>query len=156
MADFTDKHVFYITDTNRKRVMRELYDSLPVGWKITITPPGRTLDQNAKLWPMLDDIARQVVWYGEKLSREDWKDVLTASLKRYRVVPGTDGGFVACGLHTSQMSKRDFSELIELIYAFGAEQKVVWSEKAQTAYDDYLYELNSKSKAKNASQKESS
>lgn len=151
MADYTDKHVFYITDTNRKRVMRELYDSLPVGWKITITPPGRTLDQNAKLWPMLDDLAKQVVWYGEKLDREDWKDVLTASLKKYRVVPGIEGGFVACGMHTSKMSKRDFSELIELIYAFGAEKNVVWSEKAKNAYDEYLYELNSKSKAKNAS-----
>ncbi len=49
------------------------------------------------------------------------------------------------------MSKRDFSELIELIYAFGAEKNVVWSEKAKNAYDEYLYELNSKSKAKNAS-----
>jgi hypothetical protein len=82
---------------------------------------------------MLHDISDQVDWYGQKLTPEEWKDVLTAGLKKQRAVPGIDGGFVILGAHTSTMSKGDLSELIELIAAFGAEHGVVWSEpvKAQ-------------------------
>lgn len=133
-----DKKVYYVTDTNRKHIFTEMYNMVPVGWKITVAPPGRTVDQNAKLWPMLDDVSKQVIWYGQKLTRDDWKDMFTASLKKMRPTPGIDGGFVVCGLHTSRMSKALFSDLIELMYAFGAEHNVVWSEKAKKEYDDYL------------------
>lgn len=84
----------------------------------------RSLDQNALLWPLLNEVSRQVIWHGKRLSREEWKDVFTAALKKQTVVPGIDGGFVVCGRSTSLMSKAEFSELIELIYAFGAQQGV--------------------------------
>lgn len=93
-----------------------------------ITRPKRTLDQNAKLWPMLGDVSRQVEWYGQKLRPEEWKDVFTAGLKKQRAVPGIDGGFVILGAHTSTMTVRELSELVEIIYAFGAEHDVKWSE----------------------------
>lgn len=88
----------------------------------------RTPEQNSKLWPMLTDISKQVDWYGQKLTKWDWKDVFTAALKKAKVVPGLDGGFVVCGLHTSQMKKKDMSELLELMTAFGAEKGVQWSD----------------------------
>jgi hypothetical protein len=90
--------------------------------------PRRTLDQNAKLWPMLHDVAHQVEWYGQKLTPEEWKDVFTAALKKQRAVPGIDGGFVILGAHTSTMSKGDLADLIEVMYAFGAEHSVKWTE----------------------------
>lgn len=90
----------------------------------------RSLEQNALLWPLLTDVSAQVVWYGEKLTKDEWKDVFTASLKKQRVVPGIDGGFVVCGQRTSTMSVADFSELIELINAFGAQQGVRFSAEA--------------------------
>lgn len=96
----------------------------------------RTLDQNAKLWPMLQDVARHVEWYGQRLSKEDWKEMFTASLRKQRAVPGIDGGFVILGTSTRRMNKQEFSELIELIYAFGAEHDVVWSEPAKKVYDE--------------------
>src|SRR5262245_34075243 len=61
---------------------------------LIVSEPRRTLDQNAKLWPMLGDIAEQVMWHGQYLKDFDWKDVFTAALKRYRAVPGIDGGIV--------------------------------------------------------------
>lgn len=51
----------------------------------------RSLDQNAKMWAVLDDISKQVDWYGRKLSSEDWKHVLTASKKKQEAVPGMGG-----------------------------------------------------------------
>ena len=40
------------------------------------------------MWANLEDIAQQVVWYGQKLHKEEWKDVLTAALKKQKIVPG--------------------------------------------------------------------
>lgn len=88
----------------------------------------RTLDQNSKLWAMLTDVSRQVNWYGRNLSVWAWKDIFTASLKRQDVVPGIDGGFVVLGEHTSRYTKAQMSELLELISAFGANHKVVWTD----------------------------
>jgi hypothetical protein len=98
---------------------------------LVLTRERRTVDQNAKLWPMLEDIARQVEWYGFKLTKEDWKDIFTAALLGQRLVSGLNGGLVLVGGRTSTMTKAQFSDLIESIYAFGAERHVAWSEPAQ-------------------------
>ncbi|USE79004.1 recombination protein NinB [Cupriavidus gilardii] len=108
----------------------------PDGYVVMLSEPTRTLDQNAKLWPMLADVSKQVVWHGQKLTTDEWKDVFTAALRRQKAVPGLDGGFVVCGQSTSKMGKREFAELIELIYAFGAEHGVEWSEPAPEGYED--------------------
>jgi hypothetical protein len=105
---------------------------------ITLSRPSRTLEQNNKLWPMLTDIAKQVVWYGQKYSKEDWKDMITSALiPEQRVAPGLNGGVVLLGMSTSRMNKKEFSDLIELINAFGAQQGVQWSEKALECYENY-------------------
>lgn len=97
----------------------------PVGTRIEFKKPKRTIPQNDKLWACLTEIAMQVDWYGQKLTAEDWKDVFTASLRKSRVVPGLDAGsFVVLGLHTSSLSKEEFSDLLELIHAFAAERGV--------------------------------
>ena len=102
----------------------------PFAIYIAIYEALRTLEQSSKMFAMLDDVAEQVEWYGKKLGRYDWKDVFTSSLIKSNVVPNLEGtGFVACGLHTSKMSKRLMSELIELMFAFGAEKGVKWTDQ---------------------------
>ena len=109
---------------------------------LTITEPRRTLDQNAKMWPMLEDVAQQVEWpvdgVVQKLAREDWKHILSAGLKKHqRIAAGVDGGFVILGQRTSKLSKSEFSDLIEIIYEFGSRHAVVWSEPAKQTYAKY-------------------
>jgi hypothetical protein len=86
----------------------------------------RTLDQNAKMWAMLTDISKQVEWHGLFLSKEEWKEMVTAALKRQKVVPGIEGGFVVLGTSTSKMSIKEMMDVIEFSYAFGAERQVKW------------------------------
>ena len=93
---------------------------------MTVSEPTRNLEQNALLWSILGEIAAQVVWHGQKLSADDWKNVLSSSLKKQRVIPGIDGGFVVMGQSTSRMSKAEFSELCELALAFGAQNNVTF------------------------------
>ena len=71
----------------------------------------------------------QAKLHGLKLSPEDWKDVFTASLKKARIVTNLDGdGFVQLGLRTSDMTKEEMSNLIDLIYAYGTQNGVTFSE----------------------------
>jgi hypothetical protein len=117
------KRVYFITDTNRPYICEQINAS-DVGYVVQIMEPTRSLEQNSLLWPLLECLAKQVTWYGQKLTSGEWKDVMTAALKKSKVVPGIEpGSFVVCGQSTSKMTKAYFSDLIELIYAFGAEQK---------------------------------
>lgn len=121
---------FYIlrNDTARWRAA-ERARTAPDGWEVRFKEPTRNGSQNARMWAMLGDVSQQVDWYGRKLAPEDWKHVFSASLRKLEVVPNLDGtGFVALGMSTSRMSKREMSDLIELLFAFGAERGVEWSE----------------------------
>jgi hypothetical protein len=100
----------------------------PDGYVVRVSEPTRTSAQNALLWSRLHDIADQVEWHGKRLSAEDWKHLFSSSVRRLQVVPNLDGtGFVALGLSTSTMSKRELADLLTLIEAFGTERNVVWS-----------------------------
>lgn len=113
--------------TARQRAI-EAVRAAPDGMVVEIRAKTRSLDQNAKLWSMLTDLSRQLKWCDRDLSPADWKCLMTAHLKRHETVPGIDGGFVVLGAYTSQMTVRDMSDLIELIYAFGAENDVEWTD----------------------------
>lgn len=95
---------------------------------VEIKPETRSLEQNARLWAMLTEISQQVDWYGKKLSPEDWKHLFSSTLRKLDVVPNLEGtGFVALGLSTSKMSRREMAELQELMEAFAAEKGVRFS-----------------------------
>lgn len=91
---------------------------------LELRPEKRSDAQNRRLWSMLTDISEQVEWHGHRLTAEEWKDVFSAALKRTKVVPGLDGGFVVCGQSTSKMTKAEMCELQELMEAFGADKGV--------------------------------
>lgn len=105
---------------------RHIKSMLMAGHRLVleVRPEKRSDAQNRRLWAMLHDISEQVNWHGNRLTDEEWKDVFTAALKRQKVVPGLDGGFVVCGQRTSKMTKAEMSELQELMEAFGAQQGV--------------------------------
>lgn len=117
---------------------RYLEAGKPVRLTLDEAKPSRTLDQNAKMWATLTDIARQVQWPVDGklqyLEPEDWKDILTAGLrKEQRVAQGMSGGFVMLGQRTSKMRVGEMMELIELALAFGAEHDVRWGDERRAA-----------------------
>lgn len=114
-----------------KAIMDAWYHIKPflvAGHKFTlrIEPETRSVEQNARMWSMLADVANQVEWYGQKLSSEDWKHIFSASLNKQRAVPGLDGGFVVLGKSTSKMTIQEMTELMDLVDAFGAERGVTF------------------------------
>jgi hypothetical protein len=122
------KRTFILSHEQARRNALQFIAHAPAGYCVTVGEPTRSLEQNALMWPLLQRLADQVMWHGVKLSPEDWKEMLTASLRKQRAVPGIDGGFVVFGERTKTYTKAQFSELIELIYAFGAQHGVLFEE----------------------------
>lgn len=111
---------------NRERAARWAMNAQD-GTIVEFKAPRRSLDQNSLLWARLTAVSLQVEWYGAKLTPTDWKDVFTASLRKARVVPGIDPGtYVPLGMRTSDMTKQEMTDLLELIGAFAAEHGVVF------------------------------
>ena len=96
--------------------------------------PQRSLDQNAKLQAMCGDVAAQVEWHGQWLSRDDWRHMFVASYRKgQRAVPGIDGGFVVLGASSRDLRVAECADVMEIIYAFGSERGVAWSEDRREA-----------------------
>lgn len=91
---------------------------------LSVAEDKRTSEQNRLMWAALTDVSKQVDWYGNKLTPEEWKHVFSAALWKQRTVPGIDGGFVVLGQSTSRMSIAQMTEMIDLLHAFGAQKGV--------------------------------
>lgn len=132
----SDKQTYCLAHAQARQNAAQAVMQAPDGWFVTLAPKTRTLDQNAKLWAMLGEIAKQVIWHGQQLTAENWKDMATASLKRQQVVPGIDGGFVVLGARTSKMTTSELAELIEFLHAFSANHGVVFADERRASLAD--------------------
>lgn len=131
---------FLLRDDRIRRNCIEAIQQLPASpdkpFEIIIQERKRTTDQNKKLWPLLHDLSRQVEWYGQKYSPDDWKDLITALVaksknEQQRTAPGIGGGVVMFGSRTSKMRVSEMVEVIEAIYWFGTEHNVKFSDEAR-------------------------
>ena len=107
----------------------------PKGTRLEFKASKRSLDQNSRMWAMLTDVATQLPWHGLKLTPDDWKLVFLDALKReVRLVPNIEGtGFVNIGRSSSDLSKDEMSQLIELISEFGARHSVKFHDTQKDA-----------------------
>jgi hypothetical protein len=126
-------HALY-TESDRKKVAAWVAQA-PKGTRVEFKAPRRSIPQNARMWAMLTDVAVSVQWHGLKLSPDDWKLVFLDALKReVRMVPNIDGnGLVNLGRSSSDLSKAEMGDLMELIAAFGANHGVVFHEDREVA-----------------------
>ena len=116
----------------------KIKDALNAGHKleIEVKREKRSLPQNQIMWSILTDLSKQVDWYGNKLTPDEWKIMLTASMKQQKTLPGIYGGFVVVGASTSQMTKDEMGELITIAHAFGDEKGVKWSPTSIGSIDE--------------------
>lgn len=101
----------------------------PVDAVVTIKPAARSVDQNAKLWAMLSDIARSKP-EGRVMTAEMWKAAMMNALGHEILwQPGIDNGppFPA-GFRSSRLSKEQMGDLITFISEYGDRHGVKWSD----------------------------
>lgn len=108
---------------------KQAIDRAPAGYVAKIGAETRRDRQNAKLWPMLTDIQKQVEGM-ELFSLDDIKlRFLNALGVEMRFLPALEGqGMFPVGLRSSTLTVEQFSGLIELLYRYGAEHGVRWSD----------------------------
>lgn len=91
-------------------------------------PETRSSQQNRLMWQLLTDISEQVIWHGQKLAPIEWKCVLSAGLKKQKIVPNIEGdGFVVVGASTSGMTIKEMNAMIEMCEFFGGREGVRFS-----------------------------
>lgn len=119
---------------DRARAMKVI-TAAPYGTRVEVKAAKRSIPQNDLMWAALTDVAQQLPWHGVKLRPDDWKLIFLDALKREsRLVPNIDGsGFVNLSTSSSDLTKNEMSELIELIHEFGARHGVKFQEDERAA-----------------------
>lgn len=126
-------HTVILHGPSARRRAKELIDAAPLGSVMNVRPEKRTLDQNAKFWAMLSDISQQKP-LGRSHPPEIWKCLLmNACGYAVQFEQGLSGEPFPIGFRSSRLSKAQMSELIEFMYAWGAEQGIVWSDEMESA-----------------------
>ena len=120
---------YTITGDIARQAICKAVESYEIGMVVSIAKPTRSSEQNAAMWAALTDLSEQTNWHGIKLSTDEWKDLLSAGLVKAKVVPNITGdGFVILGQRTSKMTKRQMGDLLDLIFSFGIDRGVKFSE----------------------------
>lgn len=113
---------------SNRATAKALIDRAPINAVVTIREGKRSLDQNAKLWALLSDVARAKP-DGRHHTAEVWKCLfMSACGHAVQFEMGLDGKPFPVGFSSSKLTVREMSELIEFIQAWGAENGVQWQE----------------------------
>lgn len=127
----SDKRLLILSSPEVRMRAVAAIQSAPTGYVVKISPPTRSLEQNAAQWPILEAFSHQLMWpvNGQmvRMEPEEWKDVLTAAFHNQtaRLAMGLDGGVVMLGLRTSEMLKDKFSEWLDFLNAVAADRGVI-------------------------------
>lgn len=102
----------------------------PWGSRIEFKAAKRTLPQNDRMWAMLTDIAQQREHNGRRYTPDQWKILfMHACGREVQFLPSLDGStFIPWGQSSSDLSKREMTDLIEFMFSWGAEHGVVFHE----------------------------
>ncbi len=121
-----------ISEANRARAVR-MCQTAPHGAAVNIREANRTDEQNKKMWAMLSDVARAKP-QGRVLATDKWKALFMDDIGiPADWEPGINGGVVNVGYRSSRLTKDQMSDMIEAMYAYGAEHGVPWSEPKEIA-----------------------
>lgn len=127
-----DRVTIHLVDTEARCRAERMTHSAPKGYYVTISEPTRTLEQNRLMWPLIKDIREQ----DEDMARFTPDQVklrfLNALDNEMQFLPELWGaGQFVVGQRSSTLTKSQFSDLIELMFKWGAENAIEWSRKSE-------------------------
>lgn len=103
----------------------------PHGTRVELKAARRTLPQNERMWAMLTDIALQKEHAGRKWTPDQWKVLfMHACGREAQFVPALNGAaFIPWGQSSSDLSKKEMTDLIDFMHAWGAENGVIFHDQ---------------------------
>lgn len=102
----------------------------PDGTRVEFKAEKRSTAQNDRMWAMLSDIAKQAKHNGRSYAADAWKCLFLHALgQEIQFIPTLDGkSFMPYGNRSSDLSKSEMSDMIELIASWGAENGVTFHD----------------------------
>lgn len=137
---------FLVHDQARANAHRAIDDPAYAGWKLKLTPPAKSRDQEERYHAMIGEIARQFRFCDRLWDAEDMKRLLVDAFKRDTIsdphfaemwkqvsaismAPSLDGtGTVMLGTQTRRFPKELATAFIDWLFAFAAEHNVELSQ----------------------------
>jgi hypothetical protein len=118
------RHCLKLTPHNRDLAHQGVRNAED-GWLLEIREPTRSTEQNAALWSLLTQVARQrPIHNGVKMSAELWKAVfMDAWGAEVTFLPKLEGdGMFPAGHRSSHLTISEMTSLIEMILAWTAKE----------------------------------
>jgi len=111
----------------------EVCRKAPHGSRVELKAEKRSHAQNDRMWAMLTDIAVQKEHNGRKYTPDQWKVLfMSACGREVQFIPSLDGKtFLPWGQSSSDLSKKEMTDLIEFMFAWGAEHGVVFHDEPE-------------------------
>ena len=112
-------------DEDRARACRWA-KGVPLGSRVEFKETKRSLPQNDRFWAMLTDIAAHMKKLGRDHAPDQWKVIFMAAYgHEVRFLPSLDQkSFIPLGHSSSDLSVKEMTDLIEFMFAWGAENNV--------------------------------
>lgn len=146
-----DRISYRLTDPQRaNQVLRDVWSIIkPVlmaghALALEIKPETRSGAENRLLHAMISHIAKKQTWAGSKHDTEVWKRLLIAAWCRahgeqVKILPALDG----CGVdivfrRSSQLTRAECADLIEFVFAWGADNDVQFPPDPRLGYDELV------------------
>lgn len=126
------RYAFVINSTAVRDRVQKAIAQAPFGTRVELKASKRSLPQNSRMWAMLSDIAMQKEHAGKKWTPDQWKVLFMSAVGReLQFIPALDGSaFIPYGNHSSDLSKEEMSNMIELMMQWGAENGVEFHDGA--------------------------
>lgn len=122
----SDRFVILLhTQRDRERLWQHLRSS-PIGTRVEVKGPQRTLPQNDHMHGLIRDISEQTHHMGLKLDVETWKSLLLHAFgKEMPMILSLDGrSVIPLPQHSSDLSIQEMSAFIDWLYSYGEEKAV--------------------------------
>lgn len=116
--------------SDRDKVARWAY-GVPDGTRVEFKPPKRSLPQNDRMWAMLTDVAAHMKRaHAKNFTTDQWKAIfMHACGREVSFLPSLDGQtFIPWGQSSSDLGVKEMTDLIEFMFAWGAENGVIFNE----------------------------
>lgn len=124
-----------IRDPSDKARAAKWVSQAPAGTRVEFKAPKRSLPQNDRMWAMLTDVATQKLHAGRKYTADQWKVLfMHACGREVQFIPALDNStFIPFGQSSSDLSVQEMTDLIEFIFAWGAENGVTFHDEVIAA-----------------------
>ena len=102
------------------------------GTRVEFKQAKRSLDQNSLMWALLTEVAMQKEHCGHKYPPQIWKCLfMHACGQEMKFLPSLDGqSVIPLDFRSSDLGKDEMTDLIEFIFAWGAQNGVAFKEEA--------------------------